>query len=73
LRQIKVKVNEPGFRTQSFHFITTLADSNLYSAKAIADLYFQRWDVELYFRDIKTTMGMDIIRCKTPGMIRKEM
>jgi hypothetical protein len=36
-----------------------------------AGLYFQRWDVELFFRDIKTTMGMDILRCKSPGMVRK--
>ena len=73
LRQIKVKVNEPGFRTQSFHIITSLTDSSIYSAKAIADLYYQRWDIELFFRDIKTTMGMDILRCKSPSMIRKEL
>jgi hypothetical protein len=36
-------------------------------------LYLQRWDVELSFRDIKTTMGMDILRCKTPDMVRKEI
>ncbi|MCH8176638.1 MAG: IS4 family transposase, partial [Proteobacteria bacterium] len=73
LRQIKVQVTQPGFRTQSFHLITTLTDSSLYSVKAIADLYFQRWDIELFFRDIKTTMGMDILRCKSPSMIRKEL
>ena len=73
LRQIKVTVKEPGFRTRSFHIITTLTDSSIYSAKAIADLYFQRWDIELFFRDIKTTMGMDILRCKSPSMIRKEL
>ena len=73
LRQIKVNVKDPGFRSQSFHIITTLTDSSIYSAKAIADLYFQRWDIELFFRDIKTTMGMDILRCKSPSMIRKEL
>lgn len=73
LRQIRVEVNQPGFRTQSFHIITTLSDSSIYSAKDIADLYFQRWDVELFFRDIKTTMGMDILRCKSPSMVRKEL
>ena len=73
LRQIKVEVNEPGFRTQSFYIVTTLTDSSIYSTKAIAGLYFQRWDVELFFRDIKTTMGMDILRCKSPSMIRKEL
>jgi len=73
LRQIKVNVQEPGFRTKSFHIITTLTDSSIYSAKDVADLYFRRWDIELFFRDIKTTMGMDILRCKSPSMIRKEL
>jgi hypothetical protein len=73
LRQIKVIVKEPGFRTRSFHIITTLIDTKNYNAEAIADLYFQRWDIELFFRDIKTTMGMDILRCKSPSMIRKEL
>ena len=36
-------------------------------------MYYQRWDVELFFRDIKTTMGMDILRCKSPDMIQKEL
>ena len=39
----------------------------------IAELYFRRWDVELFFRDIKLTMGMDILRCRTPDMVRKEV
>lgn len=73
LRQIKVTVSEPGFRPESFHIITTLTDSGRYSARHIEDLYYQRWDVELYFRDIKTTMGMDVLRCKSPSMVRKEI
>ena len=44
-----------------------------YSAADIADLYYRRWDVELFFRDIKTSMGMDILRCRTPTMVRKEI
>ncbi len=73
LRQIKVTVNQPGFRVTSFYMITTLLDAEEYPADEIAELYFQRWDVELFFRDIKTTMGMDILRCKTPDMVRKEI
>ena len=73
LRQIKVTVTEPGFRTQSFHIITTLVDADIYSAREIAGLYYQRWDIELFFRDIKITMGMDILRCKSPDMIRKKL
>jgi hypothetical protein len=73
LRQIKVVVDNPGFRVQSFYIVTTLTDAKTYSAADIADLYYQRWDVELFFRDIKTTMGMDILRCRTPAMVRKEI
>lgn len=58
---------------KEFYIVTTLLDAEKYSAKQIADLYFQRWDVELFFRDIKTTMGMDILRCKTPSLVRKEI
>jgi len=73
LRQIKVTVPYPGFRVQHFYIVTTLLDAIQYPATELADLYFQRWDVELFFRDIKTTMGMDVLRCQTPEMIRKEV
>ena len=73
LRQIKVTVDQPGYRVSTFYFVTTLLDSESYPASELADLYFQRWQVELFFRDIKTTMGMDVLRCKTPDMIRKEL
>ena len=73
LRQIKVTVNTPGFRAKSFYLVTTLIDASIYSASELADLYYQRWDVELFFRDIKTTMGMDILRCRTPAMVKKEI
>ena len=73
LRQIKVVIRYPGFRSRSFYIVTTLQDSQKYTAKEIADLYFQRWNVELFFKDIKTTIGMDILRCKTPEMVKKEI
>jgi len=73
LRQIHVNVKYPGFRTQGFYIITTLLDVEQYPAEKLAELYFKRWDVELFFRDIKTSMGMDVLRCRTPEMIRKEI
>ncbi len=73
LRQITVTVKNKGFRVQSFIIVTTLLDAEKYTASDIADLYYQRWDVELFFRDIKTTMDMDILRCKTPEMVEKEI
>jgi hypothetical protein len=73
LRQIRVAVDQPGFRTKEFFIVTTLLDPIEYPSEEIARLYLKRWDVELFFRDIKTTMGMDILRCQTPEMIRKEI
>ena len=73
LRQIKVTINSPGMRATSFYLVTTLTDSTRYSAAELADLYYQRWDVELFFRHIKTTMGMDVLRCRTPALVRNEI
>ena len=73
LRQIEVTVDNPGFRVQSYYIVTTLTDAEKYPAKQLADLYRQRWEVELFFRDIKTTMGMDILRCHSPDMVIKEV
>lgn len=53
--------------------ITTLTDASIYTKDDLADLYFRRWAVELFFRQIKTTMGMEKLRCKTPDMVRKEL
>jgi hypothetical protein len=73
LRQIKVDVEQPGFRVKSFYIITTLLDPQINSAQDIANLYYRRWSVELFFRDLKITTKMDILRCKSPAMIRKEL
>ncbi|MGL1835204.1 transposase, partial [Rhodocyclaceae bacterium SMB388] len=66
-------INAPGMRSKSYYLVTTLTDSTRYGAAELADLYRQRWDVELFFRDIKTTMGMDVLRCRTPALVRKEV
>jgi len=73
MRQIKVTITQPGFRCKQFYIVTTLLDPQKYNCNEIAELYLIRWKVELYFRDIKTTMGFDILRCRSPFMIRKEI
>ena len=73
VRLVEVKVDEPGFRTESFQVVTTLTDAKRYTKDEIASLYRKRWLVELDIRAIKQTLGMDILRCKTPGMVRKEI
>ncbi|MHC4388699.1 MAG: IS4 family transposase [Planctomycetota bacterium] len=73
VREIRYRVEVKGFRTQDVTLATTLLDADEYPAEELADLYFQRWDVELDFRHIKITMQMDVLRCKSPEMVRKEL
>jgi len=73
LRLVYVSVNVPGWRTQSLVVVTTLTDPIAYPAADLAKLYLRRWAVELFFRDIKITLGMDVLRCQTPAMVRKEI
>jgi len=73
LRQIDVQVDQPGFRVESFVVVTTLTDAKEYTELEIAELYHKRWLIELDIRAIKCTMGMDVLRCKTPSMVRKEI
>jgi len=73
LRLVKVQVQEPGFRADSFWVVTTLTDVREYSREEIALLYRRRWLAELDIRAIKVTMGMDVLRCKSPAMVRSEI
>jgi len=68
-----VSVNVPGWRTPSLVVVTTLTDPIAYPAADLAQLYLRRWAVELFFRDIQITLGMDGLRGQTPAMVRKEI
>jgi len=73
LRIVRIRIEVKGFRVRQYDLVTTLLDEQTYSADDLAELYFRRWAVELFFRHIKTTMGMEMLRCKTPKMVRKEL
>ena len=73
IREIYYSIIIPGFRTGRVSLITTLLDTTIYSTLEIVRLYGQRWDVELDLRHLKTTLGMDVLRCKSPSMVRLEI
>jgi hypothetical protein len=73
VREVLVRVSYPGFRPKALVVATSLLDPDVYSAEEIAELYFKRWNAELDIRSIKSTMTMDILRGKTPGMLRREI
>ena len=73
VREVLVHVNQPGFRVKSLVAVTTLCDGEEYSAEEIATLYRGRWLAELDIRAIKITLDMDVLRCKTPEMVHREV
>lgn len=73
VRIVRYRVAEPGFRVKEVVLATTLLDTKKYPDQAIMELYGRRWQIELNFRDIKTTLGLDILRAKTPDLVLKEV
>ena len=61
------------FKASGKIMVTTLLCSRTAGKAALKTLYKQRWAVELDIRHIKDTMGMNILSCKTPDMVRKEI
>lgn len=73
LRLIRYPVCIPGFRPRQILLVTTLLDPEAYPAAELAGLYLRRWQVELFFRHIKTTLQMDVLSCLTPAMLAREI
>jgi hypothetical protein len=73
LRELQFDVTVPGRRTEAITIVTTLTDPATGPKQAVADLYGCRWNAELDIRDIKQTLGLDHARCKTPGMVMREL
>jgi hypothetical protein len=73
VRETCVRIEQPGFRTTTLTVATTLLDADALTATDLAALYRARWNAELDLRSIKSTMQMDVLRCKTPDLVRKEV
>jgi hypothetical protein len=73
VREVRVRVQHPGFRTQVLVVVTTLLDAEAFPREDIAILYRVRWYAELDLRSLKQALQMDVLRCQTPEMVRKEV
>ena len=73
IRETRVRIQQPGFRCRSMIVVSTLLDAEEVTASDLAELYRARWNAELDLRSLKQTMQMDILRCKTPELVRKEI
>lgn len=72
-RQMPKTLQMRQFKFGSKVFATTLTDPSLASKKELGQLFYERWNVEVDLRTIKETMQMDVLRCQTPEMVRKEI
>src|SRR3954451_21714675 len=72
MRQVTVDARDRENRAGVFKVATTILDASIDGGQ-FGDLYERRWDGEVDIRSVKSTMKMDILRCKTPEMVRKEI
>lgn len=70
VREVHLLIRPPGFRPKQIVVVTTLLDTSIYTRQKLAQLYLWRWQVEVNLRHAKTTLGMDVLRGKTPEMVQ---
>jgi hypothetical protein len=73
VRELRYQVHQKGFRTKTVTLVTTLLDDRVYSLPEIAALYHRRWEIETNFGHVKTTMKMDVLKCKTVDGVLREL
>jgi hypothetical protein len=73
LRLVRCRLDRPGFRTKKVILATTLLDSAAYPPQALSPLYYRRWAMELTLRNLKVTLQMDHLSCKTPENLDREI
>lgn len=73
LREVRYAVQRKGFRSRVVTLVTTLLDPDKYPADELAEQFRGRWEIELNFRHLKTTMGMDVLKCKSVQGVLKEL
>jgi hypothetical protein len=73
IRECRFKIEQPGFRCKEIIIATTLLDADEFTVNDLAGLYRQRWNAELDLMSLKSVMQMDVLRCKTPELVRKEL
>jgi hypothetical protein len=73
VRELAYRVNRAGFRVRSVTLVTSLLDPVAYPAESLAELYRARWGVETDLAHLKTTLGMDVLKCETEAGVLKEL
>ena len=73
VRELRYRVQQKGFRVEMITLVTTLVAAALYSVADVAALFLARWGIETNFGHLKTTMGLDVLKCQTVNGVLKEL
>lgn len=73
VRELRYTIREKGFRPKEITLVTTLLDAERYPLADVADLFFQRWEIETNFGHLKTTMKLDVLKCETVEGVLREL
>ncbi len=73
VREVEIEISQRGFRPKKIILVTSFLDHKKFTKEDLAELYYQRWNVEVDLRSLKVNLGMERLKCKTPEMLRKEI
>jgi len=73
VRELRFQTPQRGYRTREITLVTTLLNPLTYPAAELAQLYLSRWQIEVNFRHLKTTMRMEVLHCKSMEGVLKEL
>jgi hypothetical protein len=73
VRELRYRIQQPGYRTREVTLVTTLLDPHAYPATELAQLYADRWQIEVNLRHLKQTLHLDVLRCKSVAGVHKEL
>jgi hypothetical protein len=73
VRVVRLRLTTQHGRCKTLRLVTTLTDPQQWPAWLLAALYARRWSIELYWDDIKTTLQMEMLSCRTPAMVHREL
>jgi hypothetical protein len=68
IRELRIKVEQPGFRVNKLVLVMTMLDEE-YTKEDLAALFLERWNIELDLRSIKDVLQIDVLRCESPEMV----
>jgi len=72
VREVRRIVHRRGLPPITVTLITTLLDPRKYPADELVQLRLRRWDIETALRQLKITLGLDVLKCQSvPGVLKE--